>query len=41
MSERMSALEERHTDMAAEVQLPEVVPSKQRVNGYIGKTSII
>ena len=28
MSERMSALEDRHIDEAAEVQLPEVVPTK-------------
>jgi hypothetical protein len=38
MSERMSALEERHTEDSAEVQLPEVVPTKQRLRSHIQKT---
>jgi hypothetical protein len=38
MSERMSALESRHTDDTADVQLPEVVPTKQRLRSHIQKT---
>ena len=38
MSERMSALEARHTEDSAEVQLPEVVPTKQRLRSHIQKT---
>ena len=37
MSERMSALEERHVDEAAEVQLPEVYPTKQILKSHINK----
>lgn len=35
MSERMSALEARHIEESAEVQLPEVVPTKQRLRSHI------
>lgn len=38
MSERMSALEDRHIDDNAEVQLPEVVPTKQVLRSHITQT---
>ena len=41
MSERMSALESRHTDETAEVQLPEVYPTKQTLRSHIDKTQSV
>ena len=38
MSERISALEGRHIDRNAEIQLPEVQPTRQRLKTNITKT---